>query len=110
MNKKYVACLALLFLISAVILCFSVIKKPERAASDEASAAFSLKSVNEARSLFTVKANGEKIGVYASANDKLFLSLDTYLFTLPEKDRVLIENGFSVDKNEVFHVVEDYTG
>ena len=114
MNRKYIAVISSLVLVLCVAVCFGIIKSgnsdinTDRA--ENAEKAFVRVTESTAEPSFEVRRNGEKIGVYESVTDELYMSIDTYIFTLPETDRGMLENGFEVEKGEIIHVVEDYTG
>lgn len=56
---------------------------------------------------YTLKEYNGKIGVYE--NDSLMYVLDTYVFTLPEKDKKLLNSGISVStKEELYKLLELY--
>ena len=47
--------------------------------------------------------------VCAFENGSLIYSLDTYVFTLPEKDQKLISEGIvTTDKNELYEILSEY--
>ncbi len=56
---------------------------------------------------YILKDYNGKIGVYE--NDSLIYTLDTYIFTLPEKDKKLLSEGISVSsKEELYEILEEY--
>ncbi|MBQ8545873.1 MAG: hypothetical protein IJ437_02905 [Clostridia bacterium] len=56
---------------------------------------------------YIVKDYNGKIGIYE--NDSLVYTLDTYIFTLPEKDKKLLSEGISVSsKEELYEILEEY--
>ena len=111
MNRKYIAVISSLVLVLCVAVCLGIIKSGNSDINVEnAEKAFVKVTESTAEPSFEVRRNGEKIGVYESVTDELYMSIDTYIFTLPETDRGMLENGFEVEKGEIIHVVEDYTG
>lgn len=107
MNRKIIALITSLVLLTSACICFACIKeKPEQSGVSDVFAP--VEGVSDP--MFNVRRNGEKIGVYENKTDKLYMSINTYVFTLPEIDRTMLENGFDVTKDEIIHVVEDYTG
>ena len=56
---------------------------------------------------YILKDYNGKIGVYE--NDSLIYTLDTYIFTLPEKDKKLLSEGIAVSsKEELYQILEEY--
>lgn len=62
---------------------------------------------NEERKFYMLKEYNGKIGVYE--NNSLIYTIDTYVFTLPEVDKQLLETGITVtSKTELFELIEEY--
>ena len=58
----------------------------------------------------TVRAHGEKIGVFDAAGTLEYV-IDVYLFTLPPTDQELLAQGICVSSEaELAALIEDYTG
>ena len=56
---------------------------------------------------YILKDYNGKIGVFE--NDSLIYTLDTYIFTLPEKDKKLLSEGICVSsKEELYQMLEEY--
>ncbi len=56
---------------------------------------------------YILKDYNGKIGVFE--NDSLIYTLDTYIFTLPEKDKKLLSEGIAVSsKEELYQILEEY--
>lgn len=56
---------------------------------------------------FTLKEYNGKIGVYQ--NDSLVYTLDVYIFTLPEKDKKLLNDGITFSNiEELYMAIEEY--
>ena len=72
---------------------------------------FTTKSVSapaEENQSFIVRAHNGIIGVF-NANGELEYSLEVYIKTLPEVDRLLLERGiFAKDNIELLKILEDY--
>ncbi len=105
MNLKNIVALLLLFSAISAVTFFAVTKSGK----DAESAFAAVKEESAREEYYTVKKNGEKIGVFDSEN-KPYLQIETYVFTLPEADRTMLEEGFEVRNGEIVHVIEDYTG
>jgi len=64
----------------------------------------------EKRVSWVVRAHDEQIGVFDSEGELEYV-VDVYLFTLPQADRELLEQGIHVyDEAELAALMEDYTG
>lgn len=62
---------------------------------------------NEEATIYMIKEYNGKIGVYE--NNSLIYTIDTYVFTLPEVDKQLLEKGIAVSsKTELFELIEEY--
>ncbi len=59
---------------------------------------------------YVIKKYGEKIGVFRKGAGKPFRVIDTFVFTLPKTDIVMLSRGFTVYETELSGIVEDYTG
>ena len=59
---------------------------------------------------YTVKEHFGKIGIFEEGAQTPLTVLDVYVFTLPEADRILLSEGFTVDRSSLQSVIEDYTG
>lgn len=56
---------------------------------------------------YTLKEYNGKIGVYQ--NDSLIYTLDKYVFTLPEKDKKLLDEGIEFSNiEELYIAIEEY--
>ena len=56
---------------------------------------------------YLIKEFNGKIGIFE--NDALIYTLDTYIFTLPQKDQKLLSEGISVSsKEELYEIIEEY--
>ncbi|MBE6662964.1 MAG: hypothetical protein E7602_00500 [Ruminococcaceae bacterium] len=56
---------------------------------------------------YILKDYNGKIGVFE--NNSLIYTLDTYIFTLPEKDKKLLSEGICVSsKEELYQILEEY--
>ncbi len=56
---------------------------------------------------YLLKEYNGKIGIFE--NEALIYTLDTYIFTLPEKDQKLLSEGISVSsKEELYEILEEY--
>lgn len=104
MNLKNIAAATVLFFAVSAVVLFAVTKSDK---SDE-NAFVDVGKISE-EEYYTVKKSGEKIGVFDSEN-KPYLQIETYVFTLPEADRTMLEEGFKVRNGEIVHIIEDYTG
>lgn len=62
------------------------------------------------QNVYTVREYREKIGIFKNGESEPYAVLDIYTFILPEKDRELLKNGFLVDEDMLYRVIEDYTG
>ncbi len=61
------------------------------------------------REIYTVKEYRGKIGIFEAGKEEPSAVLDVFVFTLPERDRKMLKDGFSVSEEEIFGVIEDYT-
>ena len=59
--------------------------------------------------IYTVKEYCGKIGIFVQGKDAPSAVLDVYVFTLPEADRKMLNEGFDVSEAEIYSVIEDYT-
>lgn len=105
MNLKNIVALSLLISAISVVVFFAVTKSDK----DAESAFVAVKEEFANEEYYTVKKSGEKIGIFDSENEP-YLQIETYVFTLPEVDRTMLEEGFKVRNGEIVHVIEDYTG
>ena len=56
---------------------------------------------------YMLKEYNGKIGVYE--NESLIYTLDTYVFTLPEVDKQLLQEGIkTTSKTELYQLIEEY--
>ena len=56
---------------------------------------------------YTLKDYNGKIGIYQ--NDSLVYTLDVYVFTLPEKDKKLLNEGITFSNiEELYSAIEEY--
>lgn len=63
------------------------------------------KSENE--KIYMLKEYNGKIGIYE--NEALVYTLNTYVFTLPEIDKLLLKEGITVtNKTELYDLIEEY--
>ena len=57
--------------------------------------------------IYEIKEYNGKVCAFENGN--LIYSLDTYVFTLPEKDQKLILDGIvTTDKNELYEILSEY--
>ncbi len=59
---------------------------------------------------YTVKKSEEKIGIFDVKRGDRIMLIETYVFTLPDSDKIMLEEGFEVKLSEITHIIEDYTG
>ncbi len=59
---------------------------------------------------YIIKEYDNMIGVFRKGAGKPFRIIETYLFTLPYADRLMLSEGFTVSEDNLYKIVEDYTG
>ena len=62
------------------------------------------------RQIYTVKEYNGKIGIFEEGEKNPFTVLDTFTFILPDYDRDMLKDGFTVDGKYLYGIIEDYTG
>ena len=80
------------------------------AAFDEVAESGETETESVSKEEYTVKEYKDKIGIFKSTEDEPFIVLETYTFILPDRDRALLREGFVVDCDKLYSVIEDYTG
>ncbi len=61
----------------------------------------------DSKTSYILKEYNGKIGIFE--NEALIYTLDTYIFTLPEKDKKLLKDGIEVStKEELYELIEEY--
>ena len=60
--------------------------------------------------VYTVREHCGRIGIFEDGYDEPSIILDVYVFTLPEKDKEMLKEGFTVNESSLGGVIEDYTG
>lgn len=58
---------------------------------------------------YIVKRYGDIIGVFDAGDEIPFLTIDVFVFTLPENERQQLETGITVPANELEELIEAYT-
>lgn len=58
---------------------------------------------------YIVKRYGDIIGVFDAGDEMPFLTIDVFVFTLPESERQQLEYGITVPANELEELIEAYT-
>ncbi len=70
-----------------------------------------LGSQSENEALYKLGEFDGKIAIYDCQKDEISDILDVYAFTLPESDRLALENGIYIySDDELLGIVEDFTG
>ncbi len=64
-------------------------------------------TVETEKTTYILKEYNGKIGIFE--NEALIYTLDTYIFTLPENDKKLLQDGISVStQEELYELLEQY--
>ena len=106
-NLKAIIIFSLIVIVSLTFFYFLVSKKIETNSTQQSSDLPAFEETNDEETSYILKEYNGKIGIYE--NDSLIYTLDTYLFTLPEKDKKLLSEGISVSsKEELYEILEEY--
>lgn len=114
--KKFIICISAALLAATIVLTCQLSKLLDLSSSVSrkinalpisAFEAFADMSDSE---IYTVKKYREKIGIFKNGETAPETVLDVYVFSLPERDRILLNVGFDVTDDKLFSVIEDYTG
>ncbi len=70
----------------------------------------SVMSETQGTEAYIIREYNERIGIFRIGAGIPFRIIDTFVFTLPHQDAVLLSHGFTVYENELAGIVEDYTG
>ena len=63
--------------------------------------------LQESNNKYILKEYNGKIGIFE--NEALIYTLDTYIFTLPQNDKKLLDDGIEVStKEELYDLLEEY--
>lgn len=95
-----------LLLISAfIVFYFFIGKKIDNITLNETAPTFN--EVTEGNTKYILKEYNGKIGIFE--NEALIYTLDTYIFTLPQNDKKLLNDGIEVStKEELYELLEEY--
>lgn len=115
--KKFIIC-AFTALLTATIILVCQISKVLNVSETVSEKIKSLPAATEVFSrlsdgggdVFLVKKYNEKIGIFKNGSAEPERVLDIFVFSLPEKDRLLLDLGFTVGAESLDSVIEDYTG
>ncbi len=58
---------------------------------------------------YTVREYGGKVGIFKPGSSLPEYVINVFTFTLPETDRAMIASGFTVGKDMIAGVIEDYS-
>jgi hypothetical protein len=106
MKKIIIASAAVTALIAAIYISFGFSEVKNNVKSEDETKAVILNADN----MVTVKEYMEKIGLFNPGETKPFTILDVFTFTLPERDKEILKDGFTVPLEGIWNVIEDYTG
>ena len=99
MKKLIIWAASVLFLAASFLISNSLTSDAEPAAVP----AFSESAV------YRVKEYSEKIGIFTDGKNEPEQIINVFVFTLPERDRELLSNGFDVTEESLMSVIEDYS-
>lgn len=105
---KIIIIFSLVLIVSLTFFYFLISKKFDNLNNtDDSSDLAAFEETENDGTSYVLKEYNGKIGIYE--NDSLIYTLDTYIFTLPEKDKKLLSEGISVSsKEELYEILEEY--
>ena len=109
--RKTLMCLITVFLL--IFLYFvsfvaNVADMPEDVPEDVPDEAECIAEVPDSEE-YTVREYGGKVGIFKPGSSLPEYVINVFTFTLPETDRAMIASGFTVGKDMIVGVIEDYS-
>lgn len=116
--KKFIIIMTVICVASASIVGTAMLKNDElpkientnSTIEDKLSEAFERLPESVAKKQYVIKEYNEKIGIFRKGAGKPVRVLETFVFTLPCADRIMLSAGFTVSEENLYKIVEDYTG
>lgn len=90
------------------IFCFLITNKIEKSINSALKTEIPVfeEALEEPKNTYILKEYNGKIGVFE--NESLIYTLNTYVFTLPENDKKLLNEGISVSTQEELYLLLEY--
>lgn len=116
--KKFVLIMSVICAVSTALWSVSIHKNtklPEakhneiQTEDDESGEAASVYSAKDSKQ-YVVKKYNDVIGIFRAGAGKPIRILETFVFTLPFADRIMLSEGICVNEENLYKIVEDYTG
>ena len=100
------AAVTLVIVTVAAIKCFPYIKS----SVNKEDCTYASGSGEKTETYYRVREYKGKIGVFDDETNDLVKMIDVFVFTLPENDKRILFEGYSVERDMLNSVIEDYTG